>query len=193
MNYVVTVALTILIVVAAVAMFELYRLLRKARETVDDLGKQTIEMVNSANDTIDQLQPVIAKADGMVEDLQPAIKQVGPLLEKTNTAIDVATVDLASVNDILVDVTSVTDTASNVTSTVSKAANSAVSGVAGVVGKFTGAKSNKQKKLASKNHGLDRAHDEQLVEEAELEAAPSTEAVQRDYFTYSSDAREAQE
>ncbi len=191
MNYVVTVALTILIVVAAVVMFELYRLLRKARETVDDLGKQTIEMVNSANSTIDQLQPVIAKADGMVEDLQPAIKQVGPLLEKTNTAIDVATVDLASVNDILVDVTSVTDTASNVTSTVSKAANSAVSGVAGVVGKFTGAKSNRQKKLASKSHAFGRAHDEEPVEEAELDEAPSTQAASRDYFTYSSDAREA--
>ena len=184
MNYVVTVALTVLIVIAVVAVYELYRLLHQTRQTVDELGKQADEVLQNANTTIDQLQPVIAKADVMMDDLQPAAREVLPLLEKANTAIDVVTVDLASVNDILVDVSSVTDTASNVTTTVSKAANSAVSGVAGVVGKFTGAKSNKQRKLTERAHSIKhRSSDE---EEAAIEDAPVASAEQptRDYVTY---------
>ena len=95
---------------------------------------------------------------------------------------------LASVNNILVDVSSVTDTASNVTSTVSKAANSAVSGVAGMVEKFTGGggKASQRRKLAAKS-----AVAEKDSEQSEPQLAPAQESVSetvnepaKTYFTY---------
>ncbi|MBO7675565.1 MAG: DUF948 domain-containing protein [Atopobiaceae bacterium] len=184
------IALVLLAAAGIWAVVELALTFRKTRDTVDELTKQVGEITTSANDTIEQLQPIIVKVDGMVTDLEPAVKQVEPLLEKATTAVDVVTVDLASVNDILVDVSSVTDTATNVTSTVSKAANSAVSGVAGVVGKFTGGgKSRRRKKLAEKtgqSHASIEVVDEASVQVAEPEQETSEP---KSYFTYGSESK----
>ena len=185
------IVLELLIVAGIWAIIELALTIRKARSSVDDLTKQVGDIATNANETIEQIQPIITKVDGMVTDLEPTIEQIQPLVEKAGTAIDVVTVDLASVNDILVDVSSVTDTASNVTSTVSKAANSAVSGVAGVVGKFTGGgKGRHRRKLAAKG-GTTAAEDAAAQPAPEPESAPEPAAEPEEprhntYFTYGS-------
>lgn len=125
------IVLIALVAVAIWAVIELALTIRKARASVD-------EITRTANDTIQQVQPIIAKADGMVDDLQPSIKGVQPLIDKAGTAVDVATVDLATLNDILSDVSDVSGAASNVTNTVSRVADSAANGVAGALGKITG-------------------------------------------------------
>jgi uncharacterized protein YoxC len=129
------------------AVVELALTIKKARKSVGELTKEVTQITDAANQTISEVQPIITKVDGLMSDLEPTVQGLQPLLDKATTAVDVVTVDLASVNDILVDVSEVTDSASNVTSTVSKAANSAVSGVAGVVGKFTGTSKRKRRRL----------------------------------------------
>lgn len=183
------IALIVLAVAGIWAVIELTLTIRKGRDAVKELTEELGDISRMANATIEQLQPVIVKIDAMADDIGPAVAQLGPLVEKASTAIDVVTVDLASVNDILVDVSSVTDTASNVTSTVSKAANSAVSGVAGVVGKFTGSgKTSRHHRLTSRSRAKEEAHaieepaSEIVVpaEPAPAEPAPSGKT----YFTY---------
>ena len=88
------VVLVVLVAVAIWAVVELALTIRRARSSVEEVAR-------SANEAIAQVQPIISKADGMVDDLEPAVKQVQPLIERANTAVDVATVDLASLNDIL--------------------------------------------------------------------------------------------
>lgn len=181
------IALIVLAIVGIWAVTELTLTIRKTRSTIEDLGSQISTITEGANAALDQLQPTIVKIDDMVTELEPAVQEVQPLLEKANTAIDVVTVDLASVNDILVDVSSVTDTASNVTSTVSKAANSAVSGVAGVVGKFTSGKSSRRRKLADKSVEADEmAVEPEAVPFVEEEADEVEEP--KTYFTYGSES-----
>lgn len=187
-EHILTIVCTVLAVFAVWVMYELARTIRKARNTVVDLGREANELVNSANKAMEDIQPIIKKVDGMVTDLEPAVSEVQPLVEKTSAAIDVATVDLATVNDILLDVSSVTDTASNVTNTVSKAANSAVSGVAGVVGKFTTGKKTRSHRLGEGSEpepeiGFDALESEEAAGSAnELEEKPA----QSNYVTYGS-------
>lgn len=123
--------LIILVIAGIFALVELGLLFKKSRAVVEEVSK-------NANDTIEQMQPIIQKVDGMMDDLQPAVKQVQPLLDKAGTAVDVATVDMASLNDILSDVSTMTNTASNVTTTVSKVADNTANSVAGVIGKISG-------------------------------------------------------
>lgn len=186
------IVLIVLVVAGIWAVVELALTIRKTRASVEDLTQQVSEISTTANQTIEQVQPIITRVDSMVADLEPSVEQVQPMLDKITTAVDVATVDLASVNDILVDVSSVTDTATNVTSTVSKAANSAVSGVAGVVGKFTaGGKSHRRRKLAEKSADKDVSEQEVLIEETEVlgESAPEAPASnQNAYFVYDADS-----
>ncbi len=186
------IVLEILIVVGIWVLVELALTIRKTRASVDDITKQADDVATSANETIEQLQPVITKADGILADLEPAVKKVDPLLDKTATVMDVLTVDLASVNDILIDVSSVTDTASNVTSTVSKATNSAVSGVAGVVGKFTGrgGKKSRRHRIMDKSHG-EKEQGEKETPSVDRHAIPEIDlpsdeeqAEQHHYVTY---------
>lgn len=123
--------LIILVIAGIFALVELGLLFKKSRTVVEEVSK-------NANDTIEQMQPIIQKVDGMVDDLQPAVKQVQPLLDKAGTAVDVATVDMASLNDILSDVSTMTNTASNVTTTVSKVADNTANSVVGVISKISG-------------------------------------------------------
>ena len=184
----------VLIVLAAVGIWvaiELGITLRKTRENLNDITRQANEVASNANETIEQVQPIITKVDGMMSDLEPAVQKVDPLVEKTNTAIDVATVDLATLNDILVDVSAVTDTASNVTSTVSKATNSAVSGVAGVVGKFTGgSKSKDAHRHRILKHASEEGENVEPAQQGDAEAYEEQhkETREQSYFTYGKNA-----
>lgn len=179
-----TIVLIVLVIAAIWAVVELALTIRKARDSVD-------EITRNANQAIEQVQPIISKVDGMVDDLQPAIKDVQPIMDKAQTAVDVATVDLARVNDILEDVSNVSNTASNVTTTVNKVADSAANGVAGVIGRLTG------KGKAKPQPKLEEQHDRRL--DGEWEEAPKaggaedepSEAGATGYVTYGSSDEDA--
>lgn len=135
------IALIVLVAVGIWAVVELALTIRKARSSVEQITR-------TANETIEQAQPIIAKADGMVDELQPAVKGVQPLIDKAGTAVDVATVDLATLSDILNDVSDVSGAASNVTNTVSRVADSAVNGVVDAVGKLSGRSGHRKPAIA---------------------------------------------
>lgn len=156
-----TIFLIILVIAAVWAVVELALTIRKARASVD-------EITRNANQAIEQVQPIISKVDGMVDDLQPAIKDVQPIIDSAKTAVDVATVDMAKLNDILVDVQTVSGTASNVTNTVNKVADNAAAGVAGVIGKITGKGSMSQPKLQERTRQAEEPGDK--AEEKATEA-----------------------
>ena len=124
------IALLVLIVAAVWAVVELALTIKKARTSID-------EVTRSANDTIEQLQPIISKADGMVDDLQPSMKKVTPLLESAIKTVDTATVSLDKVNDILGDVSDVSGAASAATSVASGVVDSAANAAVGLVSKST--------------------------------------------------------
>ncbi|MGN0286718.1 MAG: DUF948 domain-containing protein [Atopobiaceae bacterium] len=177
------IALIILVAVGIWAVCELALTIRKTRDSVE-------QVTRSANEAIEQVQPIIAKADGMVDELQPSVKNIQPLLDKAGTAVDVATVDLATLNDILTDVSDVSGAASNVTNTVSRVADSAANGVAQAVGKLTGRPVHPKQQLtessqASGQHDADQKAD--APEAAHMaHEADTTQADDDSYVTYGS-------
>lgn len=171
--------LVVLVCAAVWAVVELALTIRKARSAVDDITR-------SANETIEQVQPIINKIDGAVDDLQPAIKEVAPLVEKAQSAVDVATVDLARVNDVLSDVSEVSGTAANVTTAVNRVADSATAGVSNVIGRLTG----KGKHQAPKAHLADTS----TAPAEHAVAAPEEEpAGEGGYVVYGADGAKAEE
>lgn len=121
--------LLLLLVVAGIwAVVELALTIRKARSSLDTV-------VRSANDTVEQVQPILGKVDGLMDDIQPEVK---PLLDRVGTTLDVATVSVAKVNDILADVSDLSGTASTVSATVKSAAASAAGSVVSAVSRLTG-------------------------------------------------------
>ncbi len=126
-----TILLMVLVVAAVWAVIELALTVRKARASVD-------QVTRSANDTIEQVQPIIAKLDGAMDDLQPSIKQIDPLVTKAGVTLDEANVSLHQVSGILEDVSSVSGTAAGVTDAVTQVANTAASAATGIVNKISG-------------------------------------------------------
>lgn len=106
------VLLAVLVAAGIWAVAELAITIRKARKSID-------EVTASANHAIDEIEPIIAKADGMVDDLQPSAKQVEPILESARDAVDSANESLAKINGILDDVSEVSGTAADATNVVS--------------------------------------------------------------------------
>ncbi len=129
------VLVAILIAVAIWAVAELAIMFRKTRKSID-------EVTRSANEAIDQVKPIITKADGIVDDLQPSVKQVDPILRKAQVTVDEANQSLQKVNGILDDVSSVSDTAANVTGAVStgvaKVAEGAANATARLASRISG-------------------------------------------------------
>lgn len=123
--------LLVLVAVAVWAIVELALTIRKARTVVDELAQ-------NVNETIDQCQPIIAKADGLMDDIQPSVKELEPILKKTGVALEEVSGSLGSVNHILGDVSSVSDTASAVTDSVKNVATTAANSVANAVNHITG-------------------------------------------------------
>ena len=73
---------------------------------------------------------------------------------------------------------------------MSKAANSAVSGVAGVVGKFTGGKKEpKHHRIAEKVQGVRQQRQEEASVEVPEPEASEHDDVPKSYFTYGSDKK----
>lgn len=122
--------LILVLVAAAVwAVVELALTLRKARSSVE-------EVTRSANETIEQVQPIISKLDGVMDELQPALKQADPIAAKLDVAVTQANVSLERVNGILGDVSTVSGTAVGVTDAVTKVANNAANSVNGIVSRL---------------------------------------------------------
>lgn len=128
-----TILLLVLAAVGVWAVVELALTIRKARSTVDEVGR-------NANETIEQVQPIISKLDGVMDDLQPSLRQVDPLMEKVSVSLDEVNVSLRQVNGILDDVSSVSETAAGVTGAVNQVANTAANAATGIVNKITGKK-----------------------------------------------------
>lgn len=128
-DLILSVVLIALVLVGIWTAVEVALTMRSARRDVEKLSA-------SAREVIEQAQPVVTKLDGIMDELEPAAKQVTPLLRKTETAVDEATVSLDRLNGILEDVSSVSGAASSVTGAVKGVAESAASGVAGVVSRL---------------------------------------------------------
>ena len=152
------IVLIVLVIAAIWAVVELALTIKKARTSID-------EVTRSANDTIEQLQPIISKADGIVDDLQPSVKQVTPLLESAIKTVDTATVSLEQVNDILGDVSEVSSTASAATNVASGVVDTAANAAVGLVNKITG--------KAVRQPGIEGADPAKLTEGAVAAPAPA--------------------
>ena len=105
-----SILLIVLVVAGIWAVVELALTIRRARDDV----------TRAANETIEQVQPVIAKLDGAMDDLQPSLKQVDPIVAKASVALDEANEGLRKVNGILGDVSTVSGTAAGVTDVVNQ-------------------------------------------------------------------------
>lgn len=123
--------LVVLVVAGIWAVVELALTIRKARTALDEVAR-------SANETIEQVQPIVAKLDGAVDDLQPAIKQVDPIVAKASVALDEANQSLEKVNGILSDVSTVSGTAAGVTGVVNQVTTAAADAASGLVSKISG-------------------------------------------------------
>ena len=141
-----------LVAVAIWAVVELALTIRRARASVDEVTK-------TANETIEQVQPVIAKLDGAMDDLQPSIKQVDPLVEKAGVAVDQANESLRRVNGILGDVSTVSGTAAGVTEAVNKVAGEAANSVGAVVSRIAGKPAQGEAKHLEPAPGTEREDD----------------------------------
>jgi uncharacterized protein YoxC len=189
------IALIVLVVVAVWAVVELALTFKKTRASLE-------KVTRSANETIEQLQPVISKMDGVVDDLQPSVKQVPELVGKAQTAIDAATIDLAKVGDILDDVSDVSGVAASASTAANNVATAAVDGVSGLVSKITGhpvagrkpTLAGKQKaRLEDGAHGTKGSHAAEVQEGETAHSQPSSTASQRAYVTYGSADSEAED
>ena len=121
--------LLIVLVAAAVwAVAELALTLRKARNTIDEVG-------HSATECIDQTTPIIAKLDGVVDELEPALHEVTPMVENLSVTIEEANRSLESVNGILGDVNAATRGVAGVGESATRIVSTATSAAVGVVSK----------------------------------------------------------
>lgn len=174
------IVLIVLVIAAIWAVVELALTIKKARTSID-------EVTRSANDTIEQLQPIISKADGIVDDLQPSVKQVTPLLESAIKTVDTATVSLEQVNSILGDVSEVSSTASAATNVASGVVDTAANAAVGLVNKIAG--------KAVRQPGIEGADRAKLTEGAAAapapEPAPAPAPRESGYVTYAPKTVEA--
>jgi uncharacterized protein YoxC len=173
------IALIVLVIAAIWAVVELALTFKKTRNSIE-------EVTRSANETIEQVQPVLTKVDGMVDELQPSVKQVPELLQKAQTAVGAATIDLVKVGDILDDVSDVSGVAASATTAASSAVDAAANGVSGLVSKITGRPTRASKAVAA---GQDKARLEDGAHFAEdnldeQQVASSSSPSQRSYVTY---------
>ncbi len=165
------VLLLVLVAAGVWAVVELALTIRKARSSVE-------EITRSANETIEQVQPIIAKADGVMDEIQPAIKRVDPLVERAGVVVDEATISLDKVNGILTDVSSVSGTAANVSGVVDQVANNAASGVNDVINRLRGKAAPEPARIAE---GEEAGSDESAPKRATPAAGKD-----RAYITYDS-------
>lgn len=185
-----SILLIVLVAAGIWALVELALTIRKTRGAVDEVAR-------SANETIEQVQPVIAKLDGAMDDLQPSIKQVDPMVAKAQDALDEANESLRRVNGILGDVSTVSGTAAGVTDAVNQVTSAAADGVSHVVSKLTGVPQQRPSHLrgagADAPHAIEGKGREGEPESAEpqAEAAPAEQPRNVGYVTYGAPKAEA--
>ncbi|MGN0075964.1 MAG: hypothetical protein ACI38Z_03205 [Parafannyhessea sp.] len=179
-----SILLIVLVAAGIWALVELALTIRKTRGAVDEVAR-------SANETIEQVQPVIAKLDGAMDDLQPSIKQVDPMVAKAQDALDEANESLRRVNGILGDVSTVSGTAAGVTDAVNQVTTAAADGVSHVVSKLTGVPQQRPSHLRGASADGARAiadgarDDAGDATDSREEAAPAEEAPRNaGYVTY---------
>lgn len=174
------IGLIVLIIVAIWAVIELALLFKNSRKKID-------EVAQSAQDTIDEVKPILSKVDGIVDGVEPAAKELPGLMEKASTAADTLNTDLLQADKILNDVSVMTGAASGATTAVSKATGAAVNVATTLIGKA--AKTVGDKFLSK---GTDQAVlEESAVAEPEPEQAAQNEG--DEYFTYPSEDNHDQE
>lgn len=157
-----SILLIVLVVAGIWAVVELALTIRRARGAVDDVTR-------AANETIEQVQPVIAKLDGAMDDLQPSLKQVDPIVAKASVALDEANEGLRKVNGILGDVSTVSGTAAGVTDVVNQVTNAAADAASGIVSKITGVPQ------ATGAHHLKRGDGAAAIEAPKADEPPAPE------------------
>ena len=162
-----SILLIVLVVAGIWAVVELALTIRRARGAVDDVTR-------AANETIEQVQPVIAKLDGAMDDLQPSLKQVDPIVAKASVALDEANEGLRKVNGILGDVSTVSGTAAGVTDVVNQVTNAAADAASGLVSKITGVPQ------ASGAHHLKKGEVAAAIEAPEVASKEKDEKDERD-------------
>jgi hypothetical protein len=106
---------TVLVLVLAVAAFELIRTLRWVRYTAEDLQPT----IKQATEVLENLGPTIQHANEILETLEPALKRADPLMERVSLTIDAVNLEIMRADQILANLTDVTDVASNAAKKVS--------------------------------------------------------------------------
>lgn len=177
-----SILLIVLVAAGIWALVELALTIRKTRGAVDEVAR-------SANETIEQVQPVIAKLDGAMDDLQPSIKQVDPMVAKAQDALDEANESLRRVNGILGDVSTVSGTAAGVTDAVNQVTAAAADAASGFVSKITGVPQQHAGHLRGTAADAPRAiadgeREGDVAGEAREEPAPAEEPRNAGYVTY---------
>ncbi|MDR2956719.1 MAG: DUF948 domain-containing protein, partial [Coriobacteriales bacterium] len=109
----------VLLVVLAIAAFELIRTLRWVRYTAEDLQPT----IKQATDVLEALEPAVKNANELLESLEPAMKRVDPLMERISLTIDAVNLEIMRADQILANLTDVTDVASNAAKKVSTIAD----------------------------------------------------------------------
>lgn len=179
-----TIVLIVLALVGVWAVVELALTLRRARTSI-------VEVVDTANETIEQCQPIISKLDGMMDELEPAIKQIDPLLTNANESVEGIPTLITQCTTILDDVSSVSGAASGITDGVSKAATNAVSSVTGVISRFgSHHKEKKAARLAAKNADKPIEFEDEALS-AEEPAKEDKPAASTGYVVYGNKADES--
>lgn len=163
---------TVLVLVLAVAAFELIRTLRWVRYTAEDLQPT----IKQATEVLENLGPTIQHANEILETLEPALKRADPLMERVSLTIDAVNLEIMRADQILANLTDVTDVASNAAKKVSTITDTPLNLLTSATDKvrtiFTDRKAEKDTQAALNEAGFTSATEKP----AELEATPDSSA-----------------
>jgi uncharacterized protein YoxC len=168
------VVLIVLVIVAIWAVAELALVFRKTRTSLD-------ELTHSVNETIEQVQPLLTKADGLLDDIQPAVKGVDPIVEQTSTSVGLLNQSLGKIDVILGDVSDVTGAASAATSAAGNVVDSATNAAADFVSKLTGKKAGR---ASIENTETTARLEGEAAADEDASVATTSRAAARGYVTY---------
>lgn len=130
---------------------ELALTIRSTRSTIDDAHKelaptlQNVEkitaqvepLVGNVNTLIvEQVAPLVEKANAMAEEAKPAMGRVDPLVERLSLTVDAANLELMRVDQILEDVTQITDSVSKAAGAVDTVTSAPIDLVNTLTGKL---------------------------------------------------------
>ena len=168
----------ILIVLAVAGIWVLVEVALTNRKTRSAIT----ELTDSVNNTLNEVNPVIAKVDGLIDEIQPSVKRIDPLLISTISAVDSLSKDLDSVDVILGDLSRTTTGIANASDTVVNGVNNTVGAASGfvgnLVGKVSGQERGKKKSLVS---GI--AKQKKIAEKVD-EVPPAATSSDEGYYSF---------